>query len=159
MQHAREKHPPDDRACARSMPSAIAEVRANLAKFGGVLLTVDEIKEKEREERREKRGSRRKGERREALGPTSDPHAVYLHRCDETGGVLLTFDEIKEKEREERRDYYYFIFASQHDPLASLSRETGTPHSAGDAQCGGCDPMRVLLYLCIATRPPSLSLA
>ena len=27
--------------------------------------------------------------------------------------------------------YYYFIFASQHDPLASLSRETGTPHSAG----------------------------
>ena len=24
--------------------------------------------------------------------------------------------------------YYYFIFASQHDPLASLSRETGTPH-------------------------------
>jgi hypothetical protein len=28
--------------------------------------------------------------------------------------------------------YYYFIFASQHDPLAPLSRETGTPHSAGE---------------------------
>jgi hypothetical protein len=27
--------------------------------------------------------------------------------------------------------YYYFIFASQHDPLAPLSRETSTPHCAG----------------------------
>lgn len=36
VQHAREKHPPDDRACARSMPSAIAEVRANLAKFAEI---------------------------------------------------------------------------------------------------------------------------
>ena len=26
--------------------------------------------------------------------------------------------------------YYYFIFASQHDPLAPLARESGTPHSA-----------------------------
>jgi hypothetical protein len=31
-----------------------------------------------------------------------------------------------------RAGYYYFIFASQHDPVAPLSRETGTPHSAGE---------------------------
>jgi hypothetical protein len=31
--------------------------------------------------------------------------------------------------------YYYFIFASQHDPLAPLSRETGTPHSLCPSWC------------------------
>ena len=51
-------------------------------KKGGVLLTVDEIKEKR------KRGK----EREERL---SDPHTIYLHRCDETGGVFTTVGEIK----------------------------------------------------------------
>ena len=37
--------------------------------------------------------------------------------------------------------YYYFIFASQHDPLAPLSRETGTPHSAGEQWRGAGHPV------------------
>ena len=79
--------------------------------------------------------------------PTRFTTTVYLHRCDETGGVFLTVAEIKEKEREERREKrdsqtLTTYFGPPHGLLAYAAPRL----SPGSAAHGPdlCAPLRVL---------------